>query len=241
MKKLLILGSVLLLIGIIYWWNLPNTVQGPSSNLEFQYITRITGDGGSSDTLPMILALHGHGDTPENFFNTLLKRFDDQARFIVLKGPLDYPGVGLSGHAWPTDAKGLMEYGDALADAVSVLTEDFPTEGKPIVVGFSGGAGVAYYLAALHADKFSYIFPLAGRMPGIEIPSWNSTAKVIAFHGTKDQVIGFSNGKKAVKRLSESGLDAELISFNGVHLGVFRSTNGLFLEYLSNAVYEITP
>jgi hypothetical protein len=43
----------------------------------------------------------------------------------VLKGPLDYPGVGLSGHAWPTDAKGLMEYGDALADAVSVLTEDF--------------------------------------------------------------------------------------------------------------------
>jgi hypothetical protein len=85
MKKLLILGSVLLLIGIIYWWNLPNTVQGPSSNLEFQYITRITGDGGSSDTLPMILALHGHGDTPENFFNTLLKRFDDQARFIVLK------------------------------------------------------------------------------------------------------------------------------------------------------------
>lgn len=240
MKKLVIIGSVLLLVGIISWWNLPSTVQGPSSDHEFEYITRITGDGGSSDTLPMILALHGHGDRPENFFNTLLKHFDDEARFIVLKGPFDYPGVGLSGHAWPTDAKGLREYGDALADAVSVLTEDFPTEGKPIVVGFSGGAGVAYYLAALHADKFSYIFPLAGRLPSMEIPSWDSTAKVIAFHGTKDQVIGFNSGKRAVQKLNESGLDAELISFNGVHLDVFRSVNDLFLEYLSNAVHEIT-
>jgi predicted esterase len=241
MKKLLILGSVILLAGIIYWWNLPSTVQGPSSDLEFEYITRITNNGGASDTLPMILALHGHGDTPENFFDSLLKRFDDQVRFIVLKGPFDYPGVGLSGHAWPTDTNGLKEYGDALADSVSVLTEDYPTEGKPIVVGFSGGAGVAYYLAALHADKFSYIFPLAGRLSSIEIPSWNSTAKVIAFHGTKDQVIGFNNGKKAVQKLKQSGLDAELISFNGGHLDVFRSTNDLFLKHLSNAVHEIAP
>jgi phospholipase/carboxylesterase len=241
MKKLLILGSVLLLAGIIYWWNLPSTVQGPSSDHEFEYITRITGNRGASDTLPMILAFHGHGDRPENFFNTLLKRFDDQARFIVFKGPFDYPGAGLSGYAWPTDTKGLREYGDALADSVSVLTEDFPTEGKPIVLGFSGGAGVAYYLAALHADKFSYIFPLAGRLSSIEIPSWNSTAKVIAFHGTKDQVIGFNNGKQAVQKLKQAGLDAELISFNGRHLGVFRSANDLFLEYLSNAIHEIAP
>ncbi|MHA2219835.1 MAG: alpha/beta hydrolase [Candidatus Hodarchaeales archaeon] len=241
MKKLLILVSAILLVGIIYWWKLPNTVQGPSSDHEFEYITRITGNGGTSDTLPMIIALHGHGDTPNNFFDTLLKRFNDQARFIVLKGPFDYPGAGLSGRAWPTDTRGLREYGDALADSVSVLTEDFPTEGKPIVLGFSGGASVAYYLAALHADKFSYIFPLAGRLSSIEIPSLNSTVKVIAFHGTKDQVIGFNKGKTAVQKLKRGGLNAELISFNGGHLDVFRSANDLFLKYLSNAVHEIAP
>jgi hypothetical protein len=78
-------------------------------------------------------------------------------------------------------------------------------------------------------------------LSSIEIPSWDSTAKVIAFHGTKDQVIGFKNGKRAVQRLNQGGLDAELVSFNGVHLDVFRSTNSLFLEYLSNAVHEIAP
>ncbi len=241
MRKLLILLAVLLLAGIFSWWKSPNTVQGPSSDHEFEYITRITGDGSASETLPMVIALHGHGDTPDNFFDTLLKHFNDKARFIVFKGPLDYPGAGLSGYAWPADTRGLREYGNALADSVSVLMEEFPTSGKPVVLGFSGGASVAYYLAALHADKFSYIFPLAGRLSNMEIPLLNNTVKVIAFHGTKDQVIGFSSGKTAVHKLKQGGLDAELISFHGGHLDIFRSANDLFLKHLSTAVHEIAP
>jgi phospholipase/carboxylesterase len=243
MRKLIILFSVILLIGIIYWWRLPNTVQGRTSDHEFEYIVRTSGSGGSSDTLPMIIALHGHGDTPKKFFNTLLKRFNDPARFIVLRGPIDYPGASLGGRAWPTDSKGLRELGDALADAVFVLEEDYPTAGKPIVIGFSGGAIVAYYLSAFHADKFSYIFPLSGRLSRMDMTpetmSFSDGADIVAFHGTKDQVIGFNHGKAAVEKLKQRGLNAELISFDGGHLGVFMSANELLLEHLGDAVYEI--
>ncbi len=193
----------------------------------------------------MVIALHGNGDTPDNFFDTLLKSFNYPARFIVVRGPIDYPGVSLSSRAWPTDIRGLREYGDALTDAVLVLKEEFPTVGRPIVLGFSGGASVAYYLAAFHTDQFSYIFPLSGRLPGVqmttEMISFKDGAKVIAFHGINDQLIGYSNGKVAVRNLKKRGVNADLVTVDGGHLSVFMSANDLFLNYLSDAIKEIAP
>jgi hypothetical protein len=55
-----------------------------------------------------------------------------------------------------------------------------------------------------------------------------------------DQVIGFNNGKAAVKSLKKIGWDAELITIDGGHLGIFRSGNKLLVEHLSDAIYEIT-
>lgn len=245
MKKLVVLLLLILFIGMIYWWRLPPTVQGPSSDYEFEYIIRISGNGGSSDTLPMIIALHGHGDTPDNFFDTLLKDFDYPARFIVVRGPIDYPGVSLSGSAWPIEPGDFPECGDALADAVSVLLERYPTEGRPIVLGFSSGAYVAYYLAAFHADQFSYIFPLSGRLPmeliSNEMIFYDNGAKIIAFHGKNDQVVGFSQGKAAVQNLRQRGLTVELVTFNGGHTEIFLSANNLLLNHLSDAIKGIAP
>ncbi len=74
-----------------------------------------------------------------------------------------------------------------------------------------------------------------------EMISFSKGAKVIAFHGTKDQVVGFYNGKVAVENLRQRGLTAELVTFNGGHIGVFLSANNLFLNHLGNAVNEIVP
>jgi phospholipase/carboxylesterase len=240
MKKLLVL---LLLTGAIYWWRLPPTVKAPSSDQEFEYIVRITGEGSGSAALPMIIALHGNGDTPAYFFDTLLKDFSYPARIIAVKGPMSHPGGRHGGSAWPIDINGLRECGDALADAISVLAGRFPTQGQPVILGFSGGAYVAYYLAAHHSDYFSHILPLSGGLPGrlmsAEEGGADYGAAVTAFHGTRDQVINFSQGKAAVENLRRRGVRAELISFDGGHLGVFTSANGILLNQLSNVLEEI--
>ena len=237
MKKLIV---TLLLIGVIYWWWLPHTVQGPMSDQEFEYIIRTSGDSSSSDTLPMVIALHGNGDTTDNFFETLFEDFDYPARFVLVRGPVDYAGGSLGGRAWPMDAGGLREYGDALADAVPVLLERFPTEGKPIVVGFSGGAFFAYYLAACHSGLFSYIFPLSGGLSNtLSCKSGNVGARVIAFHGKKDEVVGYNIGMVAVQNLSRRGLTAELVTFDGGHIDIFRSANRVLLDKLRDVIKEI--
>lgn len=219
-------------------------MKGPASEHGFEYIIRTSGGGGADDQLPMVIALHGHGDTPDNFFQTLLNDFDYPARFIVLRGPEDYAGGKLGGRAWPIDNGSLQEYGSALADAVPVLLERFPTGGKPAVVGFSGGAYYAYYLAAFHADQFSYIFPLSGGLPGELLATDgrvdNSGVEVIAFHGRQDGVIGFQQGKAAVDNLQRRGVSAVFVPFDGGHLDIFRSVNGRFLDVLGDSLRRVS-
>ncbi len=245
MKKPVVLLLLILLIGILYWWWLPSTVKGPSSDQKFEYIVRISGNGDSSDALPMIIALHGNGDIPENFFDTLLKDFNYPARFIVMKGLIDVPSSFLSGRGWPMEDKDLSKCGDDMADAVSVLLERYPTKGRPIVLGFSSGAFVAYYLAAFHADQFSYIFPISGGLTRnlliTKTVSHDNGAKVIAFHSKGDGIIAFSSGAAAVESLKQIGLKAEMITFDGGHTDIFRAGKQILQNHLSDAVKEIAP
>ena len=237
MKKLVVL---LLIIGVVYWWTLPQTVKGPRSVHEYEYIVR-TSSSNSPDMLPMVIALHGNGDTPANFFETLLNKSDYPARYVMIKGPLDFGG----GTAWPMDVTGLRDYGDALADALPVLLQRFPTAGRPVIIGFSGGAFMAYYLAAAHGELFSYILPLSGGLPSALVQKNRARndnwAQVIAFHGTRDQVIGFGQGRAAVMNLRQQGVDAELIPFNGDHIDVFRSENSLILDRLRSVLTHLAP
>lgn len=240
MKKLIFL---LLAAGLLFWWWWPDTVQGPSSDHAFEYIIRTTGESGSSALLPMVIALHGNGDTPDHFFKTMLKTFDYPARFILFRGPIDYPGISLWSRAWPRDAQGLRSYGNALADTVPVLLDRFPTEGRPLLLGFSGGAYVAYYLAAFHADLFSFILPLSGGLPA-ELLQENASqgmtdTRVIAFHGKADQVIGYYQGEAAVQGLRKRGIRAELVTFDGGHVDVFSSANPVVIERLRTAVGQV--
>jgi phospholipase/carboxylesterase len=242
MKRLFAL--VLILGGLYWWWSEPNRVNGPVSGYEFEYTVRTSGDGVSAERLPMVIALHGLGDTPENFYQTLLKDLDYPARFILLRGPLGHSGGKPDGRDWPVSSDDLREYGSALADEVPVLLNRFPTKGKPIIVGFSAGAYYAYYLAAFHADQFSFVFPISGGLP-VELPGpgvryGDGGAQVIAFHGKQDQVIEFQQGKAAVDNLTRMGIAVSFITFDGGHLEVFRSLKGRFVDELRDSVERLS-
>ena len=61
---------------------------------------------------------------------------------------------------------------------------------------------------------------------------------MIAFHGIKDQIVGFNTGKVAVQNLMQRGLTAELITFDGGHIDIFRSANRVLLDKLRDAIRE---
>ena len=213
MKKILLIIPVLVLA---LWWFKDPTISAPNSDVSFGYIVKYSGNSSRSDNLPMLVALHGNGDTAENFYNTALDQLYVPARIVLIKGPL-------SGNAWPWTAADFAQYGKSLSEAIELLALKYPTIGKPILIGFSGGGTMAYYQAAKHGNSYSYIFPVSGQLSNgvLGDESFRTGAEVFAFHGRSDDVISISGGKIAVNILRANGANVEFTEFAIGHHGIF--------------------
>jgi phospholipase/carboxylesterase len=172
----------------------------------------------------MVVLLHGLGDRPEAF-QRLLDGWDPQTRVITLQPPLTHG----DGWAWfppiPPGPEGAGPIGDA-ADRVAVtlgeLTRRFPTRGRPIVVGFSQGAAVAFALVARHPDRVAGAVPIAGWLPPALLPAAlpsganGAGPMVLSIHGDVDDRVPILLGIQAVSGLQRAGADAHLAPFPGV-------------------------
>jgi len=216
MKKLLF---IILAVGGATWWFKDPTVSVASSDVSFGYVVKYSGNAGRGDTLPMLVALHGNGDTAKHFYETALDQINVPARIILIKGPLSHGG----GDAWPWTAADFARYGEPINEAIASLALKYPTVGKPVLLGFSGGGMMAYYQAIKHGDSYSYIFPVSGQLSNALLgdTSFRRGAKVYAFHGTKDNVISISGGREAINILRANGALVKLTEFDGDHHGIF--------------------
>ncbi len=218
MKKFLLL-LIILVLGITQWWFKDPSISVPGSDISFGYLVKYAGDSNRNDYLPMLVALHGNGDTASNFYETALDQLKVPVRIILLKGPLSYG----RGSAWPWSAADFKQYGDAVNEAIKLLAHKFPTRGKPVLLGFSGGGMMAYYQAVKHGDSYSSIFPVSGRLSrdllGDELS--RPGAEVIAFHGRNDSVISVAEGRNAVDILQDNDIEVKFTAFDGGHLGIF--------------------
>ncbi len=69
----------------------------PTNDVTFSYIVKYTDVSNKTERLPMLVALHGNGDTTENFYETALDKLNVPVRIILLEGPIS---MG-TGNAWP--------------------------------------------------------------------------------------------------------------------------------------------
>jgi len=238
-----------LVVFFSYWWFTPKSISVPADGIDarsvtYNYYEYIKGDASASSELPLIIALHGDGDSPKHFFETM---WSDElslvkistVRIVILKAPYTMNSRRWGGARWPWEPNEIKMYGDAISDVVAKLAMQYPTKGKPILVGFSGGAWMAYYLAARHGDQFSTIIPLAGRLSAdiqIEAPVGGSSAVIHAMHGKSDAVVGFSEGKNAVERLEKAGLPATLEEVVGGHSTFFSESHDRFFGVVQEAI-----
>lgn len=191
---------------------------GPQSAAGVEYIEVVTGKADPGDSLPMIVAIHGLGDRPDNFA-ALVADLPFAARVILPRG-LDPVEDG--GYSWfPIRARsndvaglsrGIATAGDALAAMLRELVVARPTVGKPVVTGFSQGGMLSFYLAVYAPDVVGVAVPVGGWLPP---PLWPATRperapKIVALHGEADAAVRFEPTRDAVEHLQQLGWPADL-------------------------------
>ncbi len=221
MKKLI---ALIVVVVVLKWWFTDPTIEVATSTLGAEpvsmgYLVKYPAGAGGSDLLPLLIVLHGNGDTAENFYNTALDLLSTPTRVVLLKAPIPYG----RGSSWPGDAKGFKHYGEAVKLAVEAIELKFPTSGKPILFGFSGGGMMAYYQALKYGDLYAAIVAVSGMMSTdlLSNEQFQTGAPVYAYHGKSDSVVSIGGGKTAVELLKQQNIAVEFIQFDGDHLGVF--------------------
>jgi phospholipase/carboxylesterase len=192
---------------------------------ELHYVERTTGGASADERLPMIVALHGLGDRPENF----ARNFDDfraRARLIVPRGldpyhdgfswfPISPPRIDLD-----RVASGTERASRRLASSIASLARQKPTAGRPIVTGVSQGGMLSFALAVLHPEVQGEAYPVAGLLAPLHWPSsWapgKFAPKLRSFHGEVDPLVPLAVDRQSVDRLASLGIDATLRTYPGV-------------------------
>jgi len=169
--------------------------------------------------LPMLVAIHGLGDSPENF-QDLVVDLPVAARVILPRGldPVE------SGYSWfPVRArsadvaglsKGIAAAGDRLAALIVVLQQTRPTVGLPVVTGFSQGGMLTFELAVHHPELVGGAIPVGGWLPPplwpSALPAHRPLPKIIALHGEIDTAVKLLPTQEAVEHLETLGWPASL-------------------------------
>jgi len=128
----------------------PDAVGTTSRMATTHYVTYVPASYDKSTATPVVVALHGDGDTPENFLPWDWQANADTRGFIVVL-PDSTTGDGQwdeNGDRGVADGNAVI---DDVVDAFQCYTVDLK---KVIIAGFSMGGMMSYYLGLSQADKW---------------------------------------------------------------------------------------
>ena len=187
------------------------------------YLEVLTGGASADDALPLVLAVHGRGDRPENFAR-LLQSWPVPARVVYPQAILPYASSG--GRSWfnvrvTSPPEQIVAEVGAAADEVAALArwicEQHTCEGKPVITGFSQGGMISFTSAVRYPDLYAGAVPISGFLPEGLIPKdAPASAPIRALHGDADRVIDLALVRRSLADLQAAGLDATLTEYPGV-------------------------
>ena len=187
---------------------------GATEAAGIHYLERTTGGAAEGDRLPLVVAIHGLGDRPENFA-PVLAGLHGRARLVVPRG-LD---PWQDGYSWfpmgsvadqAAFAQSIAAAADRIAAMIAAIARAKPTAGKPIVTGFSQGGMLSFALGVLHPDLVGAAFPVGGLLASPLLPaSWprgRAQPEIHAFHGVDDPLVPVARARSSVQGLRAIGL-----------------------------------
>jgi phospholipase/carboxylesterase len=185
------------------------------------YEERVFGGADADARLPLVVMIHGLGDTPSGIAQ-VFEGWRARARVVLPQAPTVW---GDSGYSWfdvrVSDGRvaaleaGILAAAEKLAAFLEAIVAARPTEGQPIVAGFSQGGILSFALALHHPSRLRLAVPIAGYLPGVP-ERLDATPPIIAFHGTDDDLIPIAGTRTLVTTLRDRGVDVTLHELSGV-------------------------
>lgn len=165
--------------------------------LSRQYLEYVPTIYTGANPVPLVICLHGLGDTMDNFKNIGLDDVADTANFIVLTPQAISSFLGT---AWNSGASmngmQLNQNVDdagfiiALIDSTSAIYNIDPK--RVYLTGFSMGAFMCHRMACEHGERIAAIASVAGTIGSAIQCNPSRPVPVIHFHGTADQTISYT-------------------------------------------------
>lgn len=182
---------------------------------------------------PLVVALHGAGDTAQNYLNVIWKGNADNGGFIVI-APEGTAALG-QGFTWNSSDETLI-----LAAAVDVYACYAIDPKKEIMHGFSAGGIMAYMIGLDHAELFSGIAISSADLESAEavyggslLPSaWE--IPVSHTHGTQDQNFPIQYAIQGMDTLVEAGHPFYWHPFDGGHTTTPQFANTMYSDLKSS-------
>lgn len=174
------------------------------------FAPRRTPKRSAAEPLPLIVALHGYGGTPEPIAEVYRASASRLGALLVV--PRGQEAVG-RGFGW-----GVVEQAEYLVlEAISRTAKERPV-GAVVLTGFSQGAGVALTLAARHPGRFAGVVAVAGYFEERLVPIPERVApgfpRLIFLNGELDEAAG--NNRRAAQLLERSGATARVRIYPGL-------------------------
>ncbi len=232
---------------------------GPSENTAFRapdakgwgraggldYLEAVRGGAKASDRLPMVVLIHGLGDSPRADWLDLVPD-ELRARVVMPRAPEPWgSGFGwfpfrVGDHRVAGLAKRLDGRITQLAAAIQTLAARRPTLGKPIVGGFSQGGMLSFGLAVRHPDRYAFVLPISGLLPEAlwpaRVPEGGKQLPIRALHGAVDDVVPIQPARELVSHLKKLGFQASLSEFPDLGHSIDAELRARVISDLSAAV-----
>jgi phospholipase/carboxylesterase len=191
-----------------------------------RYLEIIRGEAKPTDELPLLIVIHGRGDTPSLHWPEALDVEPGLSARMILPQAPTAEGDGFTWLAHSSrhpDQHGLArdidKASEQLATMIGVLQKQRPTRGRALVAGFSQGAILSFSLALTQPALIEVALPISGMLPE---PAWpKEGAKSMRFppihalHGSADSMIDISKAQALISHLQGLRYEATLHSFAG--------------------------
>lgn len=187
------------------------------------YQVLLTQGGGEHEALPLIIALHASGSTPEELAQAFIA-LPARARIILPRGPYPRP----TGESWfpkgmdarpPSEQAALIAAAEVrLAAFIEHMQARYPSRGLPVLSGVSYGGDLSLLLILHQPAKYAGAYPVAARL----LPEWLQSAvacgascpPIHALHGRDDSTVPMAPTQAALEQLSARGREVSLRAYD---------------------------